>query len=71
MFPFVVAKPLWGEDRITFEHPDGGLCSVPVNWTDFVPADPYVSVGGGRSRFRVEDLLALAELVTIRTAGSR
>jgi hypothetical protein len=36
---------------------------VPVNWTDFVAADPYLSVGRGRSRFRVEDLLALAELV--------
>lgn len=70
-FPFVVAKPLWGEDRITFEHPDGGLCSVPVTWTDFVPADPYVSVGRGRSRFRVEDLVALAELVAVRAARSR
>jgi hypothetical protein len=67
----VVAKQLWGEDRVTFEHPDGGLRSVPVNWTDFVPADPYLSVGGGRSCFRVEDLVALADLVTTRAAGSR
>ena len=37
--------------------------SVPVSWTDFVPAEPYLSVGRGRSRFRVEDLLTLAELV--------
>jgi len=36
---------------------------VPVNWTDFVPADPYLSLGGGRSWFRVEDLWALAELI--------
>ena len=56
---------------MTFEHPDGGLCSVPVNWTDFVPVDPYVSVGRGRSRFRVEDLVALAELVAARAARSR
>jgi hypothetical protein len=34
-----------------------------VNWTDFVPADPYRSVGGGRARFRVEDLLTLADVV--------
>ncbi len=71
MFRFVVAKQLWGEDRITFEHPEGGLCSVPVNWTDGVPADPYVSVGGGRSRFRVEDLVALTALVATRTGRSR
>ena len=59
----MVAKQLWGEDRVTFEHPAGGVHSVPVNWTDFVPADPYLSVGGGRSRFRVEDLLTLADVV--------
>ncbi len=58
-----MTKQLWGEDRVTFEHPRGGLCSVPVSWTDVMPADPYLSVGGGRSCFRVADLLALADLV--------
>lgn len=67
----MVAKQLWGEDRVTFEHPDGGLCSVPVTWTDGVPADPYVSVGGGRSRFRVEDLVVLAALVATRAGRAR
>jgi hypothetical protein len=65
----VVAKQLWGEDRVTFEHPDGALHSVPLGWTDVVPADPYLSVGAGRSRFRVEDLLTLAALVA--THGPR
>ena len=67
-FRFVVAKQLWGEDRVTFEHPAGSLHSVPVNWTDFVPADPYLSVGRGRSRFRLEDLLTLADLLAARRA---
>jgi Family of unknown function (DUF5372) len=67
----VVAKQLWGEDRVTFEHPAGGLQSVPVNWTDFVPADPYLSVGRGRSRFRIEDLSALVDLVTALLAPER
>jgi len=40
-----VAKQLWGEDRVTFEHSDGTLHSVPLGWTDVVPADPYLSVG--------------------------
>ena len=62
----MVAKQLWGEDRITYQRPDGSPRSVPVGWTDALPADPYVSVGGGRSRFRVEDLLVLAELVAAR-----
>ena len=33
-------------------------------WTDFVPADPYLSVGRGRSHFRIEDLLVLATVVS-------
>jgi hypothetical protein len=56
---------------VTFEHPDGGLRSVPVSWTDFVPADPYLSLGGGRSCLRVADLLALADLVASRAGPSR
>ena len=56
-------KQLWGEDRVTFEDAAGALHSVPVNWTDLLPAEPYVSVGGGRSRFRLADLCALADLV--------
>lgn len=56
---------------MTFEHPDGGLRSVPVNWTNVVPADPYASLGGGRSCFRVEDLLALADLLASGVARSR
>jgi len=38
---------------------------VPVSWTNAVPADAYITVGGSRSQFRVEDLLALAELMAV------
>jgi len=48
---------------VTIELDDKSLISVPVSWTDHLPPDPYVSVGGGRSRFRVEDLLVLVHLV--------
>jgi hypothetical protein len=65
-FPVVVAKPLWGEERVTLELPDGAPYSVPISWTDLRPADPYVSLAGGRSHFRVEDLLALDDLVAGR-----
>jgi len=64
-----VAKQLWGEDRVTIEHPGGALWSVPVSWTDFIPADPYVSIGRGRAHFRVEDLVELTALVA--TLGMR
>src|SRR6266851_5912484 len=65
-FRFVVSKKLWGENRVTIQLADGSPFSVPVSWTDVVPADAYTSVGGGRSRFRVEDLMALADLLALK-----
>lgn len=62
-------KQLWGEDRVTFEDATGTLWSVPVNWTDLLPAEPYLSVGRGRSRFRIADLCALADLVAALAAA--
>ncbi len=60
------SQALKGEDRVTIQLADGSPFSVPVSWTDAVPADAYVSVGGGRSQFRVEDLVALADLMALR-----
>lgn len=60
---------LWGEDRVTIQMADGSPLSVPVSWTDAVPADAYIGVGRGRSKFRVEDLRALAELIALNTKG--
>ncbi len=62
----MVRKQLWGEERVTFIGPDGNPCSVPVNWTDAALPDAYWSVGRSRSRFRVEDLLKLVELIEAR-----
>ena len=62
-FRLVVRKQLWGEERVTVEMPGGIFRSVPVAWTDAVPPDPYISVGGGRSLFRVDDLLELSRVV--------
>jgi len=61
-----VAKKLWGEERITVQWPDGSLRSLPVGWTDRLQPDPVVTVGNGRACFRVDDLLALADLVSQR-----
>jgi hypothetical protein len=60
-----VSKKLWGEQRVTIELEDKSLLSIPVSWTDFHPPDPYLRIGGGRSRFRVEDLLILSDLVAV------
>ena len=45
------------------KFPDGTYRSLPVVWTDQAPIDPYISVGRGRSRFRVGDLLELTRLL--------
>ena len=41
----------------------GMLCSIPQVWTSLAPVDPFVKLAGGRSAFRVTDLLELARLV--------
>ncbi len=61
-FDLVVRKNNWAEDRVFFFGDDGQLRSLPAGWTDVDPDDPFVVVAGGRSAFRVEDLLALAGL---------
>jgi len=44
-------------------RPDGLLCLVPASWTDFLPPDPYLMIGKGRTHFRVEDLIALVDML--------
>ena len=66
-FPFVVSKPLWGERRVTVQMDDGRFCSLPIGWTELASPEPYLTIGEGRSRFRVEDLLELAEQLKDRT----
>lgn len=39
------------------------VCAVPEQWTDVVPPDPEVVLGGHRTVMRVADLLNLAALV--------
>lgn len=70
-FPYVISKQLWGERRVTVQLEDGSLRSLPIGWTDLAPPEPYLEVGKGRSRFRVEDLLELAGRVAGRSRGER
>jgi hypothetical protein len=66
-FLLVDLRQTWGEDRVFFVDEDGQLFSLPLGWTDAAPVVPFVEMAAGRSPFRAEDLVALAELV----AGSR
>jgi len=56
----------WGQDRVFYYDPDGRLKSFPVNITDLFSIDAFTRVSSGRSAFRVEDLLALRELLDRR-----
>ena len=53
----------WGEHRVFFYDGEGRLRSLPVTWTSVVGADPFAVVAAGRAHFRVEDLLALVDLL--------
>ena len=62
-FDLVVRKHTWAEDRVFIVDSDGQLRSLPADWTDVVPADPFVVVASGRSPLRTVDLIRLASLV--------
>jgi hypothetical protein len=53
----------WGEDRVWLYDEQGRLRRVPTAWTDRALIDPFVALAGGRSAFRVCDLLELASLI--------
>jgi len=56
-------RRLPGECRVFFFNTQGRKSSVPLDWTDIGPKDPFVSVSAGRAFFRVDDLLGLARLI--------
>lgn len=60
---FVVARRTWGEDRVFFLDEAGVQRSLPRAWTDAGDVDPFVVLAGGRSPFRVEDLLAVVDVI--------
>jgi hypothetical protein len=60
---FVKRRHNWRADRVYVRDDTAGLVSLPAEWTDVVPEDPFVVVASGRAPFHLEGLLALAELV--------
>ena len=62
-FPFVARQHTWRQDRVFFFDDDGSMQSLPTAWTDVAEPDVFVTVAAGRSPFRVEDLLALVEII--------
>jgi hypothetical protein len=62
-FVFVAVRQTWGEDRVFFLEVDGIQRSLPTAWTDAAEPDPFVALSGGRSLFRVEDLLVVIDVL--------
>ena len=60
----------WGENRVYFHDNDGRLTSVPTAWTSVCAADPFVVVSAGRSPFKAQDLLEVAEVIEAMTGGT-
>ena len=56
--------------RLLLRVDDDVVCSAPPQWTDMMAPPLDVAMGQGRALFLVEDLLALAGLVT-RLSGER
>ena len=52
----------WGEDRVYFHDAEGRLTEF-ASCTDAGGIDPFVEISAGRSWFRYEDLIRLADLL--------
>jgi hypothetical protein len=67
-FEFLKRRKSWGADHVFFYNHEGQLVSLPAEWTDVVPPDPFVVISGGRSPFHIDNLLELCELIATRRA---
>jgi hypothetical protein len=61
---FVERRPGWGDDLIFYRDHLGYVTALPTRWTNLQEEDPFLAVSAGRSRFRVDDLIDLAVLIT-------
>jgi len=63
-FTLIAYKHAWGENRVYYHNDSGKLCSLPASWTSVLPPDPVIIISGGRSPFRLSDLLELSRLLS-------
>ncbi len=69
-FAFVAVRQNWGEDRVFFFDDEGVQRSLPRGWTDAQDVDPFVVMAAGRCAVRVEDLVALVELIAEKRSST-
>jgi hypothetical protein len=64
-------KLTWGEDRVFYYEAEGRLKSLMTNVTDVLTRDAFERISGGRSAFRIDDLLELRRLLEKHKKGER
>lgn len=69
-FELVAYAHSWGDHRVFFRVPgEERVRSLPAAWTDVEGPDPFLALAGGRTLFRVADLVALVRLLAEQPAG--
>jgi hypothetical protein len=62
-FEVVNYRKGWAKEVVDCRGEGNRLITVPLAWTDAAEVDPFVVLSAGRSYFRVEDLVLLAEML--------
>jgi hypothetical protein len=57
-FSVVTFRSGLGAHRVYFYNDEGRLTSLPAEWTDVFPPDPFLEFSQGRAFFAIEGLLA-------------
>ena len=62
-FDLITFRRDWLYERVECLDANGHPFLIPLAWTNAAEEDPFVTISGGRSFFRVEDLIRLADLM--------
>jgi hypothetical protein len=62
-FELVSYRHTWDEQRLYYHDEEGQLRAIPMGWSSMAPVDPFREISGGRSWFRVADLVELVGLL--------
>ena len=62
-FELAAQNKEFGEDRVFYRDADGRMRYLPARWTSMAAPDPFVIAAAGRTYFRLEDLIRVAELI--------
>ena len=56
-------KKNWGEDRVGYKDEESKYHSIPANWTDLTPPDPFERYDNNKVYFRIFDLIELKNII--------